>query len=63
MIFQKLCMQLLPPEQLLHSVKIDDKRNRARSVGAKDEKLPYRPTGIIGKRDLSGVRGQDSPVA
>ena len=56
MIFQKLRMQLLPPQQFLHSVKLDDKRNRLRSVGAKDEKLPYRPTGIIGKRDLSGVR-------
>ena len=56
MNFQKLYLQLPPPEQLLHSVKLDDKRNRARSVGAKDEKLPYRPTGIIGKGDLSGVR-------
>ena len=35
MIFQKLRMQLLPPQQFLHSVKLDDKRNRLRSVGAK----------------------------
>ena len=60
--FSKLA-HALPPEQLLHKAKIDGKRNRARSVGADDEKLPYPPTDMCGMRNLSGVGGIETHLS